>query len=187
MELVGFHELSIRWYVTLLSRVPRSQDPNPFSLASKLTLGFLLTYLLHTSHASKNGSRAGLGITLIQLGVSIFDPFFYKPPSLTNPSPTRLSTFPRTYLSPIVPFPKTVLLETACRPSRTLLERECRPTIHGSFLLFWRTRTGTKLDLVGWCSRRRSILDLLCSQFNPISIRKFTHSNRRNDEWSFRC
>lgn len=29
-------------------------------------VGFLLTYLLHTTHAAKNGSRAGLGITLIQ-------------------------------------------------------------------------------------------------------------------------
>lgn len=29
-------------------------------------VGFLLTYLLHTSHAAKHGSRAGLGITLIQ-------------------------------------------------------------------------------------------------------------------------
>lgn len=28
----------------------------------------MLTYLLHTTHAAKNGSRAGLGITLIQLG-----------------------------------------------------------------------------------------------------------------------
>ncbi|KAI9728393.1 MAG: hypothetical protein M1828_003793 [Chrysothrix sp. TS-e1954] len=31
-------------------------------------VGFLLTYLLHTSHAAKNGSKAGLGITLIQYG-----------------------------------------------------------------------------------------------------------------------
>ncbi|KAL2140501.1 hypothetical protein VTI28DRAFT_3744 [Corynascus sepedonium] len=30
--------------------------------------GFLLTYLLHSTHAAKNGSRAGLGITLIQYG-----------------------------------------------------------------------------------------------------------------------
>ena len=29
-------------------------------------VGFLLTYLLHTSHAARNGSRAGLGVTLIQ-------------------------------------------------------------------------------------------------------------------------
>lgn len=31
-------------------------------------IGFLLTYLLHTTHAAKHGSRAGLGITLIQYG-----------------------------------------------------------------------------------------------------------------------
>jgi len=29
-------------------------------------VGFILTYLLHTSHAAKYGSRAGLGLTLIQ-------------------------------------------------------------------------------------------------------------------------
>ena len=32
-------------------------------------VGFLLTYLLHTSHAAKFGSRAGLGMTLIQYGI----------------------------------------------------------------------------------------------------------------------
>jgi len=31
-------------------------------------VGFLLTYLLHSTHAAKSGSRAGLGITLIQYG-----------------------------------------------------------------------------------------------------------------------
>ncbi|KAH0585097.1 hypothetical protein H2248_008358 [Termitomyces sp. 'cryptogamus'] len=31
-------------------------------------IGFLFTYLLHTSHAAKYGSRAGLGLTLIQFG-----------------------------------------------------------------------------------------------------------------------
>ncbi|KAF7714969.1 Uncharacterized protein PECH_005391 [Penicillium ucsense] len=31
-------------------------------------VGFLLTYLLHTTHAAKNGSRAGLGLTLVQWG-----------------------------------------------------------------------------------------------------------------------
>jgi hypothetical protein len=29
---------------------------------------FVLTYLLHTTHAAKNGSRVGLGITLIKYG-----------------------------------------------------------------------------------------------------------------------
>ncbi|KAK4705747.1 hypothetical protein P7C70_g440, partial [Phenoliferia sp. Uapishka_3] len=40
----------------------------PSILTSDTATGFLLTYLLHTTHAAKNGSRAGLGITLIQLG-----------------------------------------------------------------------------------------------------------------------
>jgi hypothetical protein len=31
-------------------------------------VGFLLSYLLHTTHAAKYGSRAGLGLTLIQYG-----------------------------------------------------------------------------------------------------------------------
>ncbi|PWZ03759.1 hypothetical protein BCV70DRAFT_22874 [Testicularia cyperi] len=31
-------------------------------------VGFLLTYLLHTTHAARCGSRAGLGVTLIQYG-----------------------------------------------------------------------------------------------------------------------
>ncbi|KAF7191682.1 Metal homeostatis protein BSD2 [Pseudocercospora fuligena] len=31
-------------------------------------IGFLLTYLLHTTHAAKHGSRFGLGITLVQYG-----------------------------------------------------------------------------------------------------------------------
>ncbi|WVQ86179.1 hypothetical protein IAT38_008347 [Cryptococcus sp. DSM 104549] len=34
-------------------------------------VGFLLTYVLHTTHAAKYGSRAGLGITLIQIGLSL--------------------------------------------------------------------------------------------------------------------
>ncbi|GAA5864555.1 hypothetical protein JCM3774_005164 [Rhodotorula dairenensis] len=48
---------------------------NVFSFAWNLLVsmsfqfvGFLLTFILHTTHAAKNGSRAGLGITLIQLG-----------------------------------------------------------------------------------------------------------------------
>lgn len=36
-------------------------------------VGFLLTYLLHTTHAAKNGSRAGLGIWLIQSGFYMKD------------------------------------------------------------------------------------------------------------------
>lgn len=34
-------------------------------------VGFLMTYLLHTTHAARLGSRAGLGITLIQYGFAL--------------------------------------------------------------------------------------------------------------------
>lgn len=34
-------------------------------------VGFLLTYLLHTTHAARLGSRAGLGVTLIQYGFAL--------------------------------------------------------------------------------------------------------------------
>ncbi|KZT74395.1 hypothetical protein DAEQUDRAFT_748337 [Daedalea quercina L-15889] len=34
-------------------------------------VGFMLTYLLHTTHAAKLGSRAGFGITLIQYGFAM--------------------------------------------------------------------------------------------------------------------
>ncbi|KAF3207302.1 hypothetical protein TWF106_000446 [Orbilia oligospora] len=44
-------------------------------------IGFLLTYLLHTTHAAKNGSRAGLGITLVQYG------FYMRGSASDNPAP----------------------------------------------------------------------------------------------------
>jgi hypothetical protein len=34
-------------------------------------VGFLLTYVLHTTHSAKYGSRAGLGLTLIQFGLTL--------------------------------------------------------------------------------------------------------------------
>lgn len=46
-------------------------------------VGFLLTYLLHTTHAAKNGSRAGLGITLVQYG------FWMRSPSNKSSPPSN--------------------------------------------------------------------------------------------------
>ncbi|KAF3490495.1 uncharacterized protein GIQ15_00012 [Arthroderma uncinatum] len=43
-------------------------------------VGFLLTYLLHTSHAAKNGSRAGLGLTMVQYGFYMRNNNDYNPP-----------------------------------------------------------------------------------------------------------
>lgn len=51
-------------------------------------VGFLLTYLLHTTHAAKNGSRAGLGLTLVQYG------FYMRPggdPSSSSPTDSNYS------------------------------------------------------------------------------------------------
>lgn len=49
-------------------------------------VGFLLTYLLHTTHAAKNGSRAGLGITLIQYGFYMRSGTYKSTPSTSNPN-----------------------------------------------------------------------------------------------------
>ncbi|KAG0269738.1 hypothetical protein DFQ27_002407 [Actinomortierella ambigua] len=36
-------------------------------------VGFFLTYLLHTSHSTKNGSKAGLGVTFITMGIQMMN------------------------------------------------------------------------------------------------------------------
>lgn len=48
-------------------------------------VGFLLTYLLHSTHAAKNGSRAGLGITLIQYGFYMKGTADGDPPTMNGP------------------------------------------------------------------------------------------------------
>lgn len=48
-------------------------------------VGFLLTYLLHSTHAAKNGSRAGLGITLIQYGFYMKGVSDDEPPAMSGP------------------------------------------------------------------------------------------------------
>lgn len=52
-------------------------------------VGFFLTYLLHTTHAAKFGSRAGLGLTLIQYG---FYSHTMKPEN--NPQPGTDNSLP---------------------------------------------------------------------------------------------
>ncbi|KAK9474858.1 NEDD4/BSD2 [Dipodascopsis tothii] len=72
------------WETTILSPGAASDDVyieglpvgNFFNFAWNMLIsmsfqfvGFLLTYLLHTTHAARNGSLAGLGVTLIQYGM----------------------------------------------------------------------------------------------------------------------
>jgi hypothetical protein len=66
--------------------------------ASFQLVGFLLTYLLHSTHAAKNGSRAGLGVTLIQYG------FYMKggsdpsdPPAMSGPDGYALPPDPNSH------------------------------------------------------------------------------------------
>ena len=49
-------------------------------------VGFLLTYLLHTTHAAKNGSRAGLGITIVRYGFYMRSGASKSTPPLSNPN-----------------------------------------------------------------------------------------------------
>lgn len=51
-------------------------------------VGFLLTYLLHTTHAAKNGSRAGLGITLVQYGFYMKSSSGSDAPNTNAPPPS---------------------------------------------------------------------------------------------------
>ncbi|KAG6852079.1 hypothetical protein C0991_003368 [Blastosporella zonata] len=52
-------------------------------------IGFVFTYLLHTSHAAKYGSRAGLGLTLIQFGFYSRTMSGILSPSPSDPSPSQ--------------------------------------------------------------------------------------------------
>lgn len=45
-------------------------------------VGFILCYLLHTSHAAKQGSRAGLGVNLIMYGWNLVPQNFGHPDQL---------------------------------------------------------------------------------------------------------
>jgi len=56
-------------------------------------VGFLLTFLLHTTHAAKFGSRAGLGITFIQYGFYMRSSDAVVPVAGDDPSSHSWSTW----------------------------------------------------------------------------------------------
>lgn len=95
------------WETTVLSPFSHTGDPNDVFVDGLLVgsffsfiwnalismsfqlIGFLLTYLLHTSHAAKHGSRAGLGITLVQYG---FQMRYAASGSVSEPGPPNVPT-----------------------------------------------------------------------------------------------
>ncbi|KAG1750198.1 hypothetical protein EDB19DRAFT_1629370 [Suillus lakei] len=79
-------------------------------------IGFLLTYLLHTTHAAKFGSRAGLGLTLIQYGIysrSATDNMIPAPDGSGTDDVLMLSTPPSS--SAPMPQDNTVVLSMSSR------------------------------------------------------------------------
>jgi len=54
-------------------------------------VGFLLTYLLASSHAARNGSRAGLGVILIQYGFYLRDAPNIPDGTTVLPDPNNLA------------------------------------------------------------------------------------------------
>ena len=85
-------------------------------------VGFLLTYVLHTTHAAKYGSRVGLGITLIQFGLNTrskaeelissgefpSDPSDPTPNSGANEDETAANNALKAFWGPGSPWPATV-------------------------------------------------------------------------------
>jgi len=60
-----------KWLSTHYLPARFSHSAGTFLSQYPSNIGFLLTYLLHTSHAARFGSRAGLGVTLIQYGFAL--------------------------------------------------------------------------------------------------------------------
>jgi hypothetical protein len=112
--------------------------------------GFLLTYLLHTTHAAKNGSRAGLGVTLVQYG-------FYMKGSGSSKSPPNGAA--ATSYSPPDPnahdfSPEQVASNTAAA-AETHHSSSTFASITGSEWLAY------ALMIVGWLILLRAVSDFL--------------------------
>jgi len=80
-------------------------------------VGFLLTYLLHTSHAAKYGSRAGLGLTLIHYGFysRSMNVIVEDPQSLSDGSLSERSWIPDRSLTAMSTSPNETGLSSASK------------------------------------------------------------------------
>jgi hypothetical protein len=134
-------------------------------------VGFILTYLLHTTHAAKNGSRAGLGITLIQYGfymkntdfskIPVNDPTWGAPP----PDPTSTEFDPDQAMgmgmdmvaaaTTTAAAAAATATETAAADMSNAVEASLGGSIAGSEWLAY------ALMIVGWFILIRAISDFL--------------------------
>jgi Protein of unknown function (DUF2370) len=115
-------------------------------------VGFLLTYLLHTTHAAKNGSRAGLGITLVQFG------FYMKTPRVNHPAPTDAAGEP-VYGKPPDPnaheFNPSQVASTAAAAAASAATKSGWSSITSSEWLAY------GLMIIGWFILIRAVSDFL--------------------------
>lgn len=119
-------------------------------------VGFLLTYLLHTTHAAKNGSRAGLGVTLIQYG------FYMKGSSTKSPGSSGTDT---AYGSPPDPnshdFDPSQVAASAAAAAAAAAAEASSSSSGGVSSIATSEWLAYGLMIVGWFILIRSISDFL--------------------------
>lgn len=121
-------------------------------------VGFLLTYLLHTTHAAKNGSRAGLGITLVQYG------FYMRSSHKSTPSPPGNGNDPA-FLPPQDPnshnFDPSKIGDSAAAAANAAMAQasQAAPTTAGNSSGFNSDWFAYALMIVGWFILIRAISD----------------------------
>ena len=117
-------------------------------------VGFLLTYLLHTTHAAKNGSRAGLGFTLVQYG------FYVK----ANASAKKGSSQPQ-YSQPPDPnshdFDPSVVSDTAAAAVAAVAHSQTSHSEIAGRTLFASEGIAYALMIVGWFILIKSATDYI--------------------------
>lgn len=118
-------------------------------------VGFLLTYLLHTTHAAKNGSRAGLGITLVQYG-------FYMRSSHKSTSSPPVNANDPAFIPPLDPnshdFDPSKIGDSAAAAANAAMTQasQTAPASAGGFNSDW---FAYALMIVGWFILIRAVSD----------------------------
>ena len=105
-------------------------------------VGFLLTYLLHTTHAARNGSRAGLGVTLINYGFTLRAMAIQKHEN------------DQQYAAPTDPNSHDFNPSDAAAATAVAATRHSGPTIAGEWLSY-------VLMIVGWIVLIKAVTDFI--------------------------
>ncbi|MCJ1391656.1 hypothetical protein MMC18_004521 [Xylographa bjoerkii] len=117
-------------------------------------VGFLLTYLLHTTHAAKNGSRAGLGITLVNYG------FVMK-----SSASSRRGKADQQYGQPPDPnshdFDPSAVSDSAAAAVASMANSQSTPSAAAGRAVFASEWIAYTLMIVGWFILIKSVTDFI--------------------------